>query len=415
MQIETIGLRRVAFGLLWVPLDGGIPDAIESAFGYEEERPRFIYLTRSARRASDATVGIAGLAKQESRRPVSAAQVVAGIGRDGFYALLLDDGSLWYCGVQNGSVIADTDVVAPRESGAEQVATLAAGLDLPVFVDSQCADVFPGAEVVDIHGVIAHTKVSPLYLRGGNRTRALVVAAIVGVGAIGFMLLGHSRSGQADQASQEALRQQQVETFVMQARGSIGVYTDDAAWPVLALRKVQRVAPPAIAGWEVAKVECLPNGCRIDYQHEGDGAFALSPLVTLFGSDAVAMVRLGELVTVTVPLQTPVVPVSEGWLRSRLPSDVPFADWLGRVPESMAGGRIAGTPLVNHLDQGAAVGIRPVTVEQATVSGDTYLDVPALASVIERGAVFGFRPARLIWIPSPSKPGWTISWSRVHG
>jgi hypothetical protein len=81
----------------------------------------------------------------------------------------------------------------------------------------------------------------------------------------------------------------------------------------------------------------------------------------------------------------------------------------------MAGGKIAGTPLVNHLDQGAALGIRPVTVEQATVGADGYLDVSALANVIERGAVFGFRPARLVWIPSPSKPGWTISWSRVHG
>jgi hypothetical protein len=415
MQIETIGLHRVAFGLSWVSLDGGIHEAIEGAFGFEDERPRFIYLTRGARRTSDATVGIAGLAKQESRRMVSAAQVVAGIGRDGFYALLLDDDTLWYCGVQNGSVIAATDVVAPRESGAEQVAALSAGLDLPVFADAQCADAFASAEVVDIHGVIAHTKVPPLYLRGANRTRVLVVAAIVAAGVMGFVLLGHPRGGQGDQASQEALRQQQIETFVMQAKGSIGVYTEDDAWPVTALRKVQRVAPPAIAGWEVSKVECLPSGCRIDYQHEGDGAFALSPLVELFGSDAVAMVRLGEQVTVTVPLETPIVPVSEGWLRTRLPSAVPFADWLGRVPDSMAGGKIAGTPLVNHLDQGAALGIRPVTVEQATVGADGYLDVSALANVIERGAVFGFRPARLVWIPSPSKPGWTISWSRVHG
>lgn len=426
MRIETIHGRKVAFGLQWVDGSQGRDGAIASVYGFDGERPSRVYVTREARDGRNENIGVGAIADRVSGKLYSAAAAIASIDRDGFYVLPIAGGAaLWFCGIQNGLVVPRTDVALDADSRIADLVKRAAAARLPVVLDdtllgTPTAAAFADATTMDVAGIIGRAKIESMTSVGRNPLKVVLVVGTVAVVAMGLSIAYFSHPNRASRAGADAqaLRQQQEQTYLSNVKQEIGAYPNSSRWAVTALRDAYRVFPPYTAGWELTKIDCQPASCVAEYRHQGNDGYALSPLVSAFGEGNVSTVQLGQSVLVTLPLTTPVAAVDEGWLRSLKPAYMAYADWLGSIPETMAGG-IAQNPVpavdLGQKYQAAAAGMPPLFAETTQVVDASFLDASLLGALAARGSVGGFRITHVVWSPSPDTPGWQITWSRVHG
>lgn len=426
MRIETIQGRQVAFGLQWVDGAQGREGALANVYGFDGERPSRVYVTREARDGRNENLGVGDVANRVPGKLYSAAAAIASIGKDGFYVLPIAGGAaLWFCGIRNGSVVPRTDVALDADSRVADLVKFAAAGRLPVVLDdtllgTPVAAAFAASTAMDIVSVIGGAKIEPLVSAGRSPLKAVLVVGIVAVVALGLSVAYFSRPNHASQSAADAqvLRQQRQQAYISNVKREIGAYPDSSQWAETALRAAYRAFPPYVAGWEITKIDCQPASCVAEYRHQGNDGYALSPLVNAFGEGNVSTGQLGQRVLVTLPLSTSVESVDERWLRSLKPAHMAYADWLGSIPETMAGG-IAQSPMpaadLGQKFQGAEAGMPPLFVETVQVVDAAFLDASLLGAVVSRGSVGGFRVTHLIWSPSPETPGWQITWSRVHG
>lgn len=426
MQIETLGARNFAFGLKWVDDAASREAVLASAYGFDEERPATIFLSRAPGDGQAEAIGVGGLSEHVKGKIYSAAAAVAAMGKDGFFVLPLSDGEkLWFVGVRNGAVVSRTDVTTEAESQLAAVSRLAEASQLPVFLDDTLAGTpvaagFRGFESMDIIGGIAHSSIKPMVpAEGKPLLAALVVSVVVLVvlGGFAFHFYNVSHTGQST-ADAEAQRQQRMQTYITAVKKSIGEYPSDSVWAMKAMHEAERQLPPFLAGWSIVKVECQPNGCVAEYQHQGSDGYSVSPLIGLFGQTNVEMTQLGQRLTVTLPLSTQVASVDQHWLRGLQEPHTSFADWVGRVPETMLGGKVLTPKPSADLGKqfmGKQAGMPPLFMDQAVVGDNSYLDTATLAAIVNGGSAGGFRITQFAWSADPASPGWQVTWSRVHG
>ena len=460
MKVETIGKRQFVFGMQWVPLRDGASEDIQHALGGAVDvGESLIYQTvlkpapaskkklrRASRKATgpakrkgaaidedpshvsdkgapetavvdEQDSGVVGFFVAESKFKAiySAAASVAALKKDGLYVVALDEDMAWYCGISGGVIVPATDVVGPSETIVETVKAMSHGLGLQVWADP----VLEVAESTDfaLDSALSATKPTPLKSLSGGVSPVTIVLAIGVVGGLaffGYTALKPARPKLTPTQQQAQLRAR----YVSSVGRKLSTYPASSGWVMRAYMKSRRSLPSIVAGWALNGVSCTPASCQAHYAVIHGSAFAISPLLARFGS-RVHMLRNGHSLNVSMPLHTPIQHVDEAFVRSVPHTRVPFMDWIGMVPVTIAGATIKGhvlTQNLGHIYNSSGAGMPALVLEQASIQGAGFIGPSDVLDAVAAGSRGGFRPIQFAWSPGVGAvpASWRMTWERVH-
>lgn len=431
MLVQSFGTTSAAFGLEWIGSTASLDDAFralaESRGGSLTQLQKYTAVPEP----EDVTVGICLAKTKLPRGTISAAQALAKTHSDGIFVLPLKVGiedQIWYCVVRNHSVVAKTDIVL-QGNWLKHVNALCRTIALPVFAPASITEAYAddpdalflkSARELDVAALLSDGA-SPALKRASSFPVGIVALIAVALLAIGGMFyFANSEPQQASGPSPEEIRKQRIQAFVSGAARDIEPYPASGRWAVDAMSLAQANFPPFLAGWALSEVVCDPSKCEGLYKRSDVGGYSLTPLIERFGADHVAMTDTTRAVKASFALETEMVDVSEAWLRSLKPESVLFADWLGRIPDTMDEVAVSGQAYKARLDlkyKTSDLGFPEVTVEKVRFGSRHFLDIVTLYSLLQIGEQDRFRPTLLHWLPGTDgkRPSWVINWSRVHG
>lgn len=435
MQLHRIGKRNYAFGLTWLVVRENTMEAIEAtqngeisglvyevtltgpaAAGGSEVPVRSRFPWRKRMPAGERVVGFTIVEDRLSGDVYSYAAGLAALGRDGLYVAPLSDNAYWYCGIQNGVVISNTDATGLPDAVRTIVENLSQIFGLQIYAAAGID--IDGASNFDFEKALESSKERPLRVlrKGASPVAPILATGIIALLGFGGYRLAYPPQPKLTPEQQQALARQ---SYVSSVQSTVKDLPVDADWVLTAFLRARDSLPPFVSGWDLAGVTCEPRLCKALYTTDGRDTFAVSPLIERFGP-RVTFSADGHTATVAMPQDTAMQAITEQYLRA-LPVKVPpFLDWVGSVPLHMGGAKIDGQLFTNDLSarfNAAAAAMPALTMEQASIKAEFAPDRILLGEVVRAGSRGGYVPVKFAWSMGAGHvpASWRMTWTRLHG
>lgn len=427
MRIETVGKRQYAFGLAWSEgsrKPGKVAFDTQRASLAAAKRAHYYYCILQ----SGGHFGLGGVVLQTRAKGklYSYAGTLARTQQDGLYVAALDANTLWFCVIQNGMVVPETDVVDSRPAVLARIAEYRSLLNLDAESIHASEDVVlpGGSQPFDADAAALVT--GPLALRLQSSPMALVAPAIVVVALVLAVIVGlkfykiHEAEVQ-HQIVTEQQRQTAITNYKNSVHAALSGFPASAGWAAGAVAASFARFPAFMDGWYLSEVRCVPSGCDGTYKPlTPDGPRLVSPFRDRFGSAHVSISPRGDELKIHFAITTAMVAVTEGLLHQPPMSGMSLLDWTGLVPVYVGSAR--GVPHVTAVNLaatggGSQVGYPPLMTETVGLQGVAPIAV-ALPQVLAWSAKGAFKATVVQFTPGFGTSGaskWSITVERIHG
>lgn len=415
MRIETLGKRKFAFGLTWVPADDGRPvDIVRET----STLTKAVYASVT----NDESKTVVGYAPDEPTakgKVYSYAAALASLGQDGVYVGPVDD-KLWYVAISKGLVVPATDQILEMDAALSAIENIRS-MGLPVIVMEGAPLPLHAERVFDPERAVASIKAGQLRRMGADKADlikgGIVVAGLVGLGVFGYTTFIKKPDNSAELDAQTAA--QIRATYITTMQTAAAAIPADPAWVVRAYESSSQMLPAMLAGWRLEGATCTPASCVANYSLAQGTGYAVSPFYERFGG-AVQVLGDQRSLSVTLPLhQVAMINWPEATVFAP-PAPIGRAlDAAGRVALRFSNVTQDGpvkTLMVSGNVQPPPLAPAVVTDTIAVRQGEA-LDGIRLRGITSYFSDFGFAATTLAYSngDGAAPRAWRIEFTRIHG
>jgi len=288
MQTQKFGKHHYAFGLQWEELQPG-------------RSPQAAFKELAGKTAS----GIHAVIKHPDERKImgftqdapkgtfySAAHAMSMHGVDGIYVASLNDKggrALWYVVIQNGMVVASTDVVDTPDVVVSAIDDLRSVSNLPLFC-AESGSAWGDAELFNLDEILSGSNIKPLvHIGKKNQTGLLVVLLVlVGVGTGWWYFNRPSSKSDAQILAEQAWQARR--SYLQSLRTAIQP-AQDSGWIVETWSQATSTFPVDITGWVLKELHCNTARCLAIYGAPAGRARDIQPVIERFSGRKDVSVR----------------------------------------------------------------------------------------------------------------------------